>query len=102
FFFVSSEIERVTSYEAVFVGHHTVRDGHAVPDPLILAHTFAPGNYLSAPAFCCWRSMSATTHSSRSSNTKCLTRVCPVLFWPQRHSSLCLDWCGQSVRLLVA
>src|SRR5262249_1575038 len=28
FFFVSGEIERVTSYEAGFVGHHTVRDGH--------------------------------------------------------------------------
>jgi 7,8-dihydropterin-6-yl-methyl-4-(beta-D-ribofuranosyl)aminobenzene 5'-phosphate synthase len=30
FFFVSGEIERVTSYEAGFVGHHTVRDGHTV------------------------------------------------------------------------
>ena len=30
FFFVSGEIERVTSYEVGFVGHHTVRDGHAV------------------------------------------------------------------------
>ena len=28
FFFVSGEIERVTSYEAGFVGHQTVRDGH--------------------------------------------------------------------------
>jgi 7,8-dihydropterin-6-yl-methyl-4-(beta-D-ribofuranosyl)aminobenzene 5'-phosphate synthase len=40
FFFVSGEIERVTSYEAGFVGHHTVRDGHAVPDPLILDERF--------------------------------------------------------------
>jgi len=75
FFCVSGEIERVTSYEAGFVGHHTVRDGHTLPDPLILderflaarvrgrgvsvlspcshagvvnaalARTFAPGNY---------------------------------------------------------
>ncbi len=36
FFFVSGEIERVTSYEAGFVGHYTVREGDAVPDPLIL------------------------------------------------------------------
>jgi hypothetical protein len=35
-FFVSGEIERVTAYEAGLVGHHTVRDGHTVPDPLIL------------------------------------------------------------------
>lgn len=40
FFFVSGEIERVTSYEAGFVGHHTVRDGHIVPDPLILDERF--------------------------------------------------------------
>jgi len=40
FFFVSGEIERVTSYEAGFVGHHTVRDGHVVPDPLILDERF--------------------------------------------------------------
>jgi 7,8-dihydropterin-6-yl-methyl-4-(beta-D-ribofuranosyl)aminobenzene 5'-phosphate synthase len=40
FFFVSGEIERVTSYEAGFVGHHTVRDGHAAPDPLILDERF--------------------------------------------------------------
>jgi 7,8-dihydropterin-6-yl-methyl-4-(beta-D-ribofuranosyl)aminobenzene 5'-phosphate synthase len=40
FFFISGEIERVTSYEAGFVGHHTVRDGHAVPDPLILDERF--------------------------------------------------------------
>ena len=40
FFFVSGEIERVTSYEAGFVGHHTVRDGHAVPDPWILDERF--------------------------------------------------------------
>ena len=40
FFFVSGEIERVTSYEAGFVGHHTVRDGHTVPDPLILDERF--------------------------------------------------------------
>ena len=40
FFFVSGEIERVTSYETGFVGHHTVRDGHAVPDPLILDERF--------------------------------------------------------------
>ena len=33
FFFVSGEIDRVTSHEAGFVGHHTVRDGHVVPDP---------------------------------------------------------------------
>src|SRR5262249_44642752 len=36
----SREIERVTSYEAGFVGHHTVRDGHTVPDPLILDERF--------------------------------------------------------------
>jgi 7,8-dihydropterin-6-yl-methyl-4-(beta-D-ribofuranosyl)aminobenzene 5'-phosphate synthase len=35
-FFFSGEIERVTSYEAGFVGHHTVRDGYTAPDPLIL------------------------------------------------------------------
>jgi 7,8-dihydropterin-6-yl-methyl-4-(beta-D-ribofuranosyl)aminobenzene 5'-phosphate synthase len=35
FFFVSGEIERVTSYETGFVGHHTIRAGHAVADPLI-------------------------------------------------------------------
>jgi 7,8-dihydropterin-6-yl-methyl-4-(beta-D-ribofuranosyl)aminobenzene 5'-phosphate synthase len=40
FFFVSGEIERVTSYEAGFDGHHTVRDGHTVPDPLILDERF--------------------------------------------------------------
>ena len=40
FFFVSGQIERVTSYEAGFVGHHTVRDGHVVPDPLILDERF--------------------------------------------------------------
>jgi 7,8-dihydropterin-6-yl-methyl-4-(beta-D-ribofuranosyl)aminobenzene 5'-phosphate synthase len=40
FFFVSGEIARVTSYEAGFVGHHTVRDGHAVPDPLIRDERF--------------------------------------------------------------
>src|SRR5215468_9334890 len=40
FFFVSGEIERVTSYEAGLVGHHTVRNGHAVPDPLILDERF--------------------------------------------------------------
>ena len=40
FFFVSGEIERVTPYEAGFVGHHTVRDGHAVPDSLILDERF--------------------------------------------------------------
>jgi 7,8-dihydropterin-6-yl-methyl-4-(beta-D-ribofuranosyl)aminobenzene 5'-phosphate synthase len=40
FFFVSGEIERVTSYEGGFVGHHTVRDGHVVPDPLILDERF--------------------------------------------------------------
>src|SRR5215471_6157913 len=39
-FFVSGEIERVTSYEAGLVGHHTVRDGHVVPDPLILDERF--------------------------------------------------------------
>jgi hypothetical protein len=33
FFFVSGEIERVTSYEAGFVGHHMVRDGHTDPPP---------------------------------------------------------------------
>src|SRR5262249_14044003 len=36
FFFVSGEIERVTSYEAGLVGHHTGREGPAMPDPLIL------------------------------------------------------------------
>src|SRR5215472_16739770 len=40
FFFISGEIERVTSYEAGFVGHHTLRDGHTVPDPLILDERF--------------------------------------------------------------
>src|SRR5262249_9030748 len=40
FFFVSGKIVRVTSYEAGFVGHHTVRDGHTVPDPLILDERF--------------------------------------------------------------
>ena len=40
FFFVSGEIERVTSYEAGLVGHHTVRDGHIMPDPLILDERF--------------------------------------------------------------
>ncbi|HEX4826321.1 MAG TPA: MBL fold metallo-hydrolase [Candidatus Polarisedimenticolaceae bacterium] len=40
FFFVSGEIMRVTPYEAGFVGHHTIRDGHAVPDPLILDERF--------------------------------------------------------------
>src|SRR5215831_14909359 len=40
FFFVSGEIERVTSYEAGLVGHHTVRDGHIVADPLILDERF--------------------------------------------------------------
>src|SRR5262249_1455317 len=40
FFFVSGEIERVTSYEAGLVGHHTVRDGHTLPDPLILDERF--------------------------------------------------------------
>src|SRR5262249_11590706 len=40
FFFVSGEIERETPYEAGFVGHHTVRGGHAVPDPLILDERF--------------------------------------------------------------
>ena len=40
FFFVSGEIERVTSYEAGFVGHHTARDGHTVPNPLILDERF--------------------------------------------------------------
>jgi 7,8-dihydropterin-6-yl-methyl-4-(beta-D-ribofuranosyl)aminobenzene 5'-phosphate synthase len=40
FFFVSGQIERVTSYEAGLVGHHTVRGGHAVPDPLILDERF--------------------------------------------------------------
>jgi 7,8-dihydropterin-6-yl-methyl-4-(beta-D-ribofuranosyl)aminobenzene 5'-phosphate synthase len=39
-FFVSGQIDRVTSYEAGFVGHHTVRDGHVVPDPLILDERF--------------------------------------------------------------
>jgi 7,8-dihydropterin-6-yl-methyl-4-(beta-D-ribofuranosyl)aminobenzene 5'-phosphate synthase len=39
-FFVSGEIARVTPYEAGFVGHHTVRDGHAAPDPLILDERF--------------------------------------------------------------
>jgi len=40
FFFVSGEIERVTSYETGFVGHHTVRAGHALPDPLISDERF--------------------------------------------------------------
>jgi 7,8-dihydropterin-6-yl-methyl-4-(beta-D-ribofuranosyl)aminobenzene 5'-phosphate synthase len=40
FFFVSGEIERVTSYETGLVGHHTVRDGHTVADPLILDERF--------------------------------------------------------------
>jgi 7,8-dihydropterin-6-yl-methyl-4-(beta-D-ribofuranosyl)aminobenzene 5'-phosphate synthase len=40
FFFVRGEIERVTSYEAGFVGHHTVRGGHSAPDPLILDERF--------------------------------------------------------------
>jgi 7,8-dihydropterin-6-yl-methyl-4-(beta-D-ribofuranosyl)aminobenzene 5'-phosphate synthase len=40
FFFVSGEIERVTPYEAGFAGHHTVRDGHIVPDALILDERF--------------------------------------------------------------
>jgi len=40
FFFVSGEIERVTPYEAGLVGHYTVRDGHALPDPLILDERF--------------------------------------------------------------
>src|SRR5262249_14391809 len=40
FFFVSGEIKRLTSYEAGFVGHHTVRDGQSVPDPLILDERF--------------------------------------------------------------
>src|SRR5262249_42541480 len=40
FFFVSGQIERVTPYEAGFVGHHTVRDGHTVLDPLILDERF--------------------------------------------------------------
>jgi hypothetical protein len=40
FFFVSGEFERVTSYEAGFVGHHSVRDEHTVPDPLILDERF--------------------------------------------------------------
>src|SRR5262249_53470878 len=40
FFFTSGEIERVTSYEAGLVGHHTVHDGHAMPDPLILDERF--------------------------------------------------------------
>ena len=40
FFFVSGEIERVTAYEAGLVGHHTVRDGHVVADPLILDERF--------------------------------------------------------------
>jgi len=40
FFFLSGEIERVTPYEAGFVGHHTVRDGYTVPDTLILDERF--------------------------------------------------------------
>jgi 7,8-dihydropterin-6-yl-methyl-4-(beta-D-ribofuranosyl)aminobenzene 5'-phosphate synthase len=40
FFFVSGAIARVTSYELGLVGHHTVRDGHVVPDPLILDERF--------------------------------------------------------------
>ena len=40
FFLVSGEIERVTAYEVGFVGHHTVRAGHIVPDPLILDERF--------------------------------------------------------------
>jgi len=40
FFFVSGVIERVTSYEAGLVGHHTVRNEHAVADPLILDERF--------------------------------------------------------------
>jgi 7,8-dihydropterin-6-yl-methyl-4-(beta-D-ribofuranosyl)aminobenzene 5'-phosphate synthase len=39
-FFVSGEIERVTSYETGFVGHHTMRDGRILPDPLILDERF--------------------------------------------------------------
>src|SRR5262249_14365488 len=40
FFFVSGEIARVTSYETGLVGHHTVRDGHVAPDPLIRDERF--------------------------------------------------------------
>jgi 7,8-dihydropterin-6-yl-methyl-4-(beta-D-ribofuranosyl)aminobenzene 5'-phosphate synthase len=40
FFYVSGQIERVTSYEAGFVGHHTVRDGQVAADPLILDERF--------------------------------------------------------------
>ena len=40
FFFVSGEIERVTSYEAGFVGHHTVRDGTLCRMTLILDERF--------------------------------------------------------------
>jgi len=40
FFLVGGAIERVTSYELGLVGHHTVRKGHAVPDPLILDERF--------------------------------------------------------------
>jgi 7,8-dihydropterin-6-yl-methyl-4-(beta-D-ribofuranosyl)aminobenzene 5'-phosphate synthase len=40
FFFVSGAIERVTSYETGLVGHHTMRAGQAVSDPLILDERF--------------------------------------------------------------
>jgi 7,8-dihydropterin-6-yl-methyl-4-(beta-D-ribofuranosyl)aminobenzene 5'-phosphate synthase len=56
FFFVSGEIERVTSYEAGFVGHHTVRNRQTVPDPLILDERFlaarVPGRGVSVLSSC--------------------------------------------------
>jgi 7,8-dihydropterin-6-yl-methyl-4-(beta-D-ribofuranosyl)aminobenzene 5'-phosphate synthase len=39
-FFISGEIERVTEYETGLVGHHSIRLGEAVPDPLILDERF--------------------------------------------------------------
>jgi 7,8-dihydropterin-6-yl-methyl-4-(beta-D-ribofuranosyl)aminobenzene 5'-phosphate synthase len=40
YFLGSGEIERRTSYETGLVGHHSIRDGVATPDPLIMDERF--------------------------------------------------------------
>jgi 7,8-dihydropterin-6-yl-methyl-4-(beta-D-ribofuranosyl)aminobenzene 5'-phosphate synthase len=40
FFFASGAIDRVTSYETGLVGHHSITDGVAVADPLIMDERF--------------------------------------------------------------
>jgi hypothetical protein len=66
FFFVSGEIERVTWYEAGFVGHHTVRDGHTVPDPLILDERFLAAACAAAASVCSRRARTQASSTQRS------------------------------------